>query len=402
MTNKPLKLGISGLGRGFMLLLPTLAAHPGIKLVAAADPREEARAQFLEDFGGFVTDDYEVLCKREDVEAIYVASPHQYHRPQVELAALYGKHVLVEKPMALSIEDCQAMIAAMKSAQRHMVVGHSHSFDVPYLETTRRIQSGEYGQVRMIHAFNYTDFLYRPRRPEELDTAQGGGVVFSQAAHQVDIVRLLGGGHVQSVWARTGSWDHARPTESAYSAMLTFKNGAFASMTYSGFGHYDSDELHHWQGELGQTRSASEYGKARKLLATVTGPEEEADLKNKRTYGQGLSVADASLKGIGHNHFGHVLVSCDLADLKPTPLGIEVFGHTEQSFIPLSSPKIPRREVLDELISAVRDNQPPVHSGEWGLATMEVCFALLESSRTNAEMTMEHQFDVVVNKKTEK
>ena len=46
----------------------------------------------------------------------------------------------------------------------------------------------------MINAINYTDYLYRPRRPEELDTAQGGGAVFNQAAHQVDIVRLIGGG----------------------------------------------------------------------------------------------------------------------------------------------------------------------------------------------------------------
>ena len=59
----------------------------------------------------------------------------------------------------------------------------------------------------MITALNYTDFLYRPRRPEELDTAQGGGAVFNQAAHQVDIVRLLGGGRVKSVRAATGAWD---------------------------------------------------------------------------------------------------------------------------------------------------------------------------------------------------
>ena len=50
----------------------------------------------------------------------------------------------------------------------------------------------------MINAQYYTDFLYRPRRPEELDTARGGGAVFNQAAHQVDIVRLLGGGQRQS------------------------------------------------------------------------------------------------------------------------------------------------------------------------------------------------------------
>ena len=61
----------------------------------------------------------------------------------------------------------------------------------------------------MINAINYTDYLYRPRRPEELDTAQGGGAVFNQAAHQVDIVRLLGGGRVTSVRAATGAWDRA-------------------------------------------------------------------------------------------------------------------------------------------------------------------------------------------------
>ena len=89
------------------------------------------------------------------------------------------------------------------------------------------IESGEFGAVRMINAINYTDYLYRPRRPEELDTAQGGGAVFNQAAHQVDIVRLIGGGHVTSVRAATGAWDAARPTEGAYAALLTFAEWCF-------------------------------------------------------------------------------------------------------------------------------------------------------------------------------
>ena len=69
---------------------------------------------------------------------------------------------------------------------------------IPSMRRSQRlralIESGEFGAVRMINAINYTDYLYRPRRPEELDTAQGGGAVFNQAAHQVDIVRLIGGG----------------------------------------------------------------------------------------------------------------------------------------------------------------------------------------------------------------
>ena len=102
------------------------------------------------------------------------------------------------------------MIDAARTAGMHLIVGHSHSFNRPILRLRELIQGGEFGAVRMISALNYTDFLYRPRRPEELVTEQGGGVVFSQAAHQIDIVRLIGGGRVKSVSAATGAWDPAR------------------------------------------------------------------------------------------------------------------------------------------------------------------------------------------------
>ena len=88
-----------------------------------------------------------------------------------------------------------------------LVVGHSHSFDAPIARTRALIAGGEYGSLRMIHALNYTDWLYRPRRPEEL--SDGGGVMFNQAPHQVDVVRLLAGGRVKSVRAQTGAWDEA-------------------------------------------------------------------------------------------------------------------------------------------------------------------------------------------------
>ncbi|MHA7880153.1 MAG: Gfo/Idh/MocA family protein [Saccharospirillum sp.] len=387
----PLRIGIAGLGRGFMLLLPTLAAHPAVTLMAAFDPRADARQRFEQDFAGTTHTSFEALCKNQEVEAIYVASPHGLHRAQVELAARYGKHVLVEKPMALSIDDCVAMNQAMEDAGKVLLVGHSHSFDTPYRQTARMIQSGEVGAVRLIQAMNYTDFLYRPRRPEELDTEQGGGVVFSQAAHQVDIVRLLGGGEVVSVTAHTGQWDPARPTEGAYTALLTFANGAVANMTYSGYAHFDSDEFLGWRGELGQAQSGDDYGKARRLLASVTSPEAEAELKNRRAYGDALGLADTSLNGIGHNHFGFVLASCEQADLRPTPDGIGVYGHTEKRVVPLAEPDIPRREVIDEWVAAIRDGHPPIHSGAWGLATMEVCFAMLESARTGGTVTLAHQ-----------
>ena len=113
--------------------------------------------------------------------------------------------MLVEKPIALTLDDAQTMIEAARSAGVHLIVGHSHSFDAPILRARELIAGGDYGAVRMISAFNYTDFLYRPRRPEELDTAKGGGVLFNQAPHQVDVVRLLGGGLIRSVRTVTAS-----------------------------------------------------------------------------------------------------------------------------------------------------------------------------------------------------
>src|ERR1700740_2216134 len=99
--SEPLRLGIIGLGRAFTLMLPTFAAHPLIRLVAASDPRADARARFAADFAASTHETTEALCADDTVQAVYIASPHQFHVEHVKLAAKFGKHVLVEKPMAL-------------------------------------------------------------------------------------------------------------------------------------------------------------------------------------------------------------------------------------------------------------------------------------------------------------
>src|SRR5215213_2500208 len=310
-TVRKLRIGIAGLGRAFTVMLPTFVGDPRVKLVAAADPRTEARARFAKDFSAKTYENAEELCAAPDVEIVYVATPHQYHAHQAILAAQHGKHLLIEKPMALTLEDCAATIEAARRAHVHVVVGHSHSFDAPILRARELIESRKYGAVRMIMALNYTDYLVRPRRPEELDTAQGGGAVFNQAAHQVDTVRLLCGGRVRTVRAATGAWDAARPTEGAYSALLTFDNGAFASLTYGGYGHFDSDEFSGWVGEMGQAKQP--YARSPQLFGNA---EEETASKNARNYG-GSNYQPPAPQDLAHQHFGTIIVSCERADLRP-------------------------------------------------------------------------------------
>ena len=316
-----------------------------------------------------------------------MATPHQFHVRHAISAAQAGKHVLVEKPMALTLDDCAAMIAAADAANVHLIVGHSHAFDAPILRTRALIAGGAFGAARMIHALNYTDFIRRPRRPEELDTAQGGGAIFSQAAHQVDIVRLIGGGRVKSVRAATGTWDLARPTEGSYSALLTFEGGAFASLTYGGYGHFDSDEFQGWIGEMGQAKSP--YARKPQFFA---GAGEEAAAKNARNYG-GTNYRPGD-RPLAHQHFGTIIVSCERADLRPMPNGVMIYQDGDARRDPLSPPSVPRVEVIDELHAAVVHGAAPLHDGHQAMATLEVCLAILQSSREARDIMPSRQVAV--------
>ena len=360
---RKLRIGVAGLGRAFQLMAPAFA-DPRVELVAGADVREAS-------FPGRTFPSVEALCRSPDIDAVYVATPHQLHAEHACLAAHHGKHVLVEKPMALSLDECRRMIEAARAAGVQLVVGHSHGFDLPIKKTRELIHGGNFGKLRMMTALNFTDYLYRPRRPEELDTSRGGGAVFTQAAHQVDVIRVLAPGNVVSVKAQTGTWDPARPTEGAYSALLGFDDGAFATLTYSGYAHFDSDELMGWVGELGHAKDPGRYGVARKTL------------DDARRYAP-RKVERAS----HHQHFGFLIASCERADLRPMPEGVMIYGDEERRLEPLPAPALPRVEVIDELCAAVFSGRKPFHDGAWGMATLEVCLAILESAKLQKEVAL--------------
>jgi phthalate 4,5-cis-dihydrodiol dehydrogenase len=393
MTERLLRMGVAGLGRAFTLMRPALAGHPKVQLVAAADPREEARTRFAAEFGGRGFETVEALCADDGIDAVYVATPHELHVQNAITAAQHGKHVLVEKPMALTLEECHAMIDAAREASVHLVVGHSHSFDAPIARTRELITGGTFGALRMITAVQFTDFLYRPRRPEELVSGSGGSVVLNQAPHHVDIARLLGGGMVKSARALTGAWDRERPVEGAYSALLTFESGAFATLTYSGYAHFDSDEFVGWIAESGYPKDVDAYGAAQRLLQGTKTRDGELALKTARNYGGAdtLNATDFENASRSHQHFGLVIASCDRADLRPGPKGVAIYADHARSFEPVPVPPVARSEVIDELHAAIFDGKTPLHSGEWSLATMEVCLAMQQSAREGCEVFLRHQ-----------
>jgi phthalate 4,5-cis-dihydrodiol dehydrogenase len=368
-------------------------SHPGVRIIAAADLRREARETFRSEFGGEAYVDVEDLCKSPSIDAIYVATPHRFHASHAILAAEAGKHAIVEKPMALTLEDCDAMIRAAERHKTILLVGHTHSFDPPILKMREIVRSGELGRLGMINTWNFTDFLYRPRHPEELDTDQGGGIIFNQVPHQIDTVRLLGGGLVASVRAATGAWDNKRPTEGACVCFLEFADGAGATVVYSGYDHFDSDELHGWIGESGQKKDVGGHGKSRQFWAALGGPEEEATLKASTGYGGPNKRAYGPERERHHPHFGFTVVSCARGDMRPSARGVWIYDDrgSREVQVPLGRALPDKGRVVDEFYNAVVNQCAPVHDGLWGKATLEVCLAILESVRQRREIFLSHQ-----------
>ena len=379
-------LGIAGLGMAGAVMVRAAAAHPGFRLCAAADPHEAPRQAFARDLNARAYADIGALCADPDVEVVYIATPHQFHAAHAVLAAQAGKHVILEKPMALTLADCDAIIAAVEATKVHLIVGHTHAFDPAVRAMRRIVAGGELGRLGMIAAWNYTNFLYRPRRPEELDTAQGGGILFNQVPHQIDMVRLVGSGLLRSVRAQVNALDAARPTEGGAIVFLEFADGAAASLVYGGYDFFDSDELHFWISERGASKPQDQHGAARRALAR--GAEEARQRVERYAYG-----AEAGAPPQHQPHFGVMIVSCAKGEMRASADGLVVYdgdGRREIA-LPKSAAMAGRSEVLDDMIAAVRNGAKPLQDGRWGKANVEVTLAILTSAREHREVMLRHQ-----------
>jgi phthalate 4,5-cis-dihydrodiol dehydrogenase len=260
------------------------------------------------------------------------------------------------------------------------------------------VASGEFGPLRAVNVWSYTDWMLRPRMPAELDLAQGGGVPYRQGPHQVDTVRLLGGGMVRSVRAMTGQWMRERPAPGYYAAYIEFEDGTPATIVHNGYGRFSTFEFVPWVGvdvekrrrEAVETRRALREG-ARDDTADKNerrfGGEEE-----KRSYAQRGVQGGAGGTGSGfQGDLGIVIASCEGADIRQSPNGLWVYDDNGQRELPVEGLHEERFAELDEMYQAVMQDRPVAHDGRWGMATLEVVLAIMQSGRERREIMMTHQ-----------
>ena len=292
-----------------------------------------------------------------------------------------SKHVLTEKPMAITIDQGQAMIEAAERAGVVLLVGHSHCYDLPIKTMREIVASGSLGRVRMIHTWNFTDWIYRPRRPDELDISLGGGVTFRQGSHQFDIIRLLGGGLVKTVHATTFDWDVARRSIGAHTVFMQFADGAAATAVYNGYGYFSTMELIEDVTEWGFTEPLEKRAPVRRSAGSAAD-----ELAAKRKRAGGAIPASAPHQP----HFGLTLVSCERGDIRQSPDGLFVYSDKGREEIKLANDRSPRDLVLDEFAAAISGQGRAIHDGRWGLANLEICLAAIESSKSGKAIELKH------------
>ena len=390
-----------GIGVGGAEILPAMEAMDCIAVAAGADVIPATLERFKERFPSAKTyDSAEALCRDPGVDAVWVSSPNRFHAEHTILAATHGKHVVVEKPMAVTLADAERMVEAADENEVKLLAGHTRAFTLPIRAMRRVIESGKYGQLRALNIWSYSDWMLRPRTPDELDLAQGGGIPYRQGPHQVDTVRLLGGGMLRSVRAQVGQWLPERPIPGFYAAFLEFEDGAPATISHNGYGYFLGAELVPW-GEDRQRYTAAERASIRQQLRAGT----RAETAEK----QALRIGGEQERAIFRRSepepwvpedMGMAIASLDRADLRQSRYGIYIHSDAGKQEIDVVAGRAmgvgQRRAELEELYDAVVEGKRVWHDGRWGMATLEVCLAIMESARERKEVLLRHQVPVPV------
>jgi phthalate 4,5-cis-dihydrodiol dehydrogenase len=393
---RPLKVGLLGIGVGAGEVIPAMDAMEDIDLFAAADVVPATRELFKGRYPETrIYDSAEALVSDPDVEAIWIATPNRFHAPHTILAANHGKHIVVEKPMATSLQEAEHMVEAAERNGVKLLAGHTQAYSLPIRAMRKMIASGELGSLCAVNILSYSDWMLRPRTSDELDVNQGGGIPYRQGPHQIDTVRVLGGGLLRSVRGMTGDWEKSRPIPGYYCAYLEFENGTPAMIVHNGYGYFLGNELVPW-GESRQQYDADERNAIRKQLRSGTRRETE-DKQALRIGGEHERVVvqrmDASRPWLPTD-LGLVVVSCERGDMRHSQHGVSVYDDNGLRDIDIGKGRVGRRAELEELYNAVMLGRPVFHDGRWGMATLEVCLAVMESAKQRKEIMLNHQVPV--------
>ena len=233
-TNGKLRFALVGAGNlARWEHLPAIGRIPKASLRAVVSGRgAKAKAYGIRFKAEYVTSDFQDILNDKDVDVVLIASRHREHAEQVTASLKAGKHVFVEKPMAISLEECTEILSAVASSRKHLTVAFNRRFAPFYMEMKSYLHtrlSPAVINISMVAPYMSGDFWGA--------SADEGGPIIGEAVHMVDLMRFLLDADPVSISAYSLPTGKSDPVgESNLVACFKFADGSIGNLTYTTLG----------------------------------------------------------------------------------------------------------------------------------------------------------------------
>jgi UDP-N-acetyl-2-amino-2-deoxyglucuronate dehydrogenase len=349
---KPIRTALVGCGKVASIHASALASLPEAEFVAACDVSAERAEQFASKHRVRPITDLATMLKAAAPEAIIIGTPHPLHAAAAITAAEAGVHVLVEKPLAANLADCDAMLAAARKSGITLGAISQRRFYEPVQRMKRAIDEGKIGApaLGVFIQYSWRDAAYYTSDPwrGRWDT-EGGGVLVNQSPHQLDILLWLMGPAAEV----SGYWSNLNhPTvevDDTAVASIRFKNGGLGSIITS------------------LSQKPGIYTKVH--IHGASGASVGVETDRGATFIAGVSQ----------------IAEPPLTDLWTIPGEEQLLGafraEDRAAFTRVNATEHYHALQIRDFLHAIRDGRPPLVTGEAGRAVVELFSAIYQSSR---------------------
>ena len=228
---KKIRMAVIGLKTfGKNAHVKAIVANENAELVAVCDIVEEIARKVADEYGVDYYLDYKELLKREDLDAITIATPDQIHREIAVAAMAAGKHVLCEKPLALSVEDCKAMVAASKQYGKKLMVGQICRLAPSFVLAKELVDRGEIGEIFFMESEYAHDYAKKVGPNWRFDPKSPRHPVTGGACHAMDLMRWIVGDPTEVFAYANKKMLAACPTDDCVIAVMKFPNEVIGKM----------------------------------------------------------------------------------------------------------------------------------------------------------------------------
>ena len=352
---KTYKIAIIGCGKVAHLHAKAIGNLPNATLVAVWSRTAESAGKFAETYGAKPYSDIDTMVRENSIDLVIVCNPHPYHKAVSVAAARAGANVLVEKPLASTLEDCDAIINECKRSGVHLGVVSQRRWYAPVQRVHKAIDDGKIGMPALgtINMLGWRDKAYYDADPwRGTWDMEGGGVLVNQAPHQLDILLWLMG-EVDEVYGVRCNLNHPYiEVEDTALAIVKFKNGGVGNIIVS------------------NSQKPGIYGKVQ-----VHGSNGAS--VGVQTDGGAMFVAGMSS-----------VLEPPVNDLWTVPGEeplLEKWVREDSELFEKIDPTIYYMErQIEDFLQALNENREPLVTGDAGRRTVELFTAIYRSTRDNA------------------